>query len=317
MVNLDTLRFVFITGKGGVGKTTVTAALGRALAERGQRVLIAGCSSCHSLARLVGSSRILPTISPAAPGVWTLGLSPDVAFREYAQMILKSQRLNDAIFGNRYVSSFLDAVPGLKEWAMLGKAWYHSIEAEQGRPRFDVVLLDAPATGHGLEMLRVPRIIIETAPSGVLRRDAERAWSMFQDPAQTGVVVVTLPEEMPTNETEELVESLRDELSLSVALIAVNGVIEQLFVEREREALLSAQALRPTDPIVNSGARRSTRERIQTESIARLVRLGVPILELPALYREAASPAGTARLSRAFLDLMAAGGAPPMKQAPA
>ena len=89
-------------------------------------------------------------------------------------MVLKVPGLYRVVFDNKYVRSFLPAVPGLSEWAMLGKAWFHTTETdERGANRFDVVLLDAPATGHGLDMLRVPKVILEVVPPGILRRDAE------------------------------------------------------------------------------------------------------------------------------------------------
>ena len=116
-----------------------------------------------------------------------------------------------------------------------------------------MVLFDAPATGHGLDMLRVPKVIVEIAPPGVLRSDAERAWEMFRDPARSGVVVVTLPEEMPTNESLELCAALRDELTLPIAEIVVNGLLPSLFSKAEASALEQLGEL----DAAHSGARRA------------------------------------------------------------
>ena len=90
--------------------------------------------------------------------------------------------------------------------------------------RASTLSLDAPATGHGMDMLRVPKVILDVAPSGILRRDAEKAWTMFQDARTSAVLVVTLPEEMPTTETVELVASVRDELGLPLFAVVVNGI---------------------------------------------------------------------------------------------
>src|SRR4051812_9130081 len=169
----DDRRFVFITGKGGVGKTTVTAALALALAQRGKRVLIALCNAKERISAMLGSTMVGPEIIPVSMGVWAVNIEPQLAFQEYGQMILKVPALYRAVFHNKYVKAFLPAVPGLAEWSMLGKAWYHTTETDpSGRPRFDVVLLDAPATGHGLDMLRVPKTILDVVPPGILRRDA-------------------------------------------------------------------------------------------------------------------------------------------------
>src|SRR5262249_48342257 len=152
---------------------------------------------------------------PVADDVWAVNMSPELALYEYGAMVLKVGAVVRAVFDNRYTKTFFRATPGMYEWAMLGKAWFHTTEKqEDGENRFDVVILDAPATGHGLDMLRVPKVILDVVPPGVLRRDAEAAWKMFRDPKQSGVVVVTLPEEMPTTETIELCSDIRGDLGL-------------------------------------------------------------------------------------------------------
>jgi anion-transporting ArsA/GET3 family ATPase len=302
-MQLDPLRFLFVTGKGGVGKSTVTAAIAAALAERGRRVLATACGSTERLWSLLGAESVGSEIVELSPRIWGVTLEPQAALREYGEMILSSRRLVTTLFDNRYVKSFLDAVPGLNEWALLGKAWYHSIETVDGERRFDTVLFDAPATGHGLGMLRVPKVILEIVPPGVLRRDAERAWTMFRDPAQSGVVVVTLPEDMPTNETVELTEAVREELGLPISLLVVNSVLPMLFSEAERAVLLEGRQIdrnRPGDEAIAAGARRAVRERVQGECIARLRRLGVQMVELPHLIERRSGRETTAQLSGYF-----------------
>jgi anion-transporting ArsA/GET3 family ATPase len=230
-------------------------------------------------------------------------LVSEVALREYGTMKLKNRVLVDAIFDSKYVAGFLSGTPGLKEWSLLGKAWFHATEQQDGRPRFDVVLFDAPATGHGLDMLRVPKVIVEIAPPGVLRSDAERAWEMFRDPARSGVVVVTLPEEMPTNESLELCAALRDELTLPMTEIVVNGLLPSLFSKAEASALEQLGQLEQRTSaraVLSSGVRRATRERIQGESLARLSALGVPLRKLELLLDGAATSDAVLRLSRSF-----------------
>jgi len=230
-------------------------------------------------------------------------LVSEVALREYGTMKLKNRVLVDAIFDSKYVAGFLSGTPGLKEWSLLGKAWFHATEQQDGRPRFDVVLFDAPATGHGLDMLRVPKVIVEIAPPGVLRSDAERAWEMFRDPARSGVVVVTLPEEMPTNESLELCAALRDELTLPMTEIVVNGLLPSLFSKAEASALEHLSELdqrTPARAVLGSGVRRATRERIQGESLARLGALGVPLRKLELLLDGAATSDAVLGLSRSF-----------------
>jgi anion-transporting ArsA/GET3 family ATPase len=297
-------RFLFITGKGGVGKTTVTAALATALAARGLRVLVTVCGAKERLSTLLGAPPLTSVISELSRNISGVRLVSEVALREYGAMKLKNRVLVDAIFDSKYVAGFLSGTPGLKEWSLLGKAWFHATEeGPDGRPRFDVVLFDAPATGHGLDMLRVPKVIVEIAPPGVLRSDAERAWEMFRDPTRSGVVVVTLPEEMPTNESLELCAALRTELTLPIAELVVNSLLPPLFSSEDAARLERIGALAhatPAHAVLDSGVRRAVRERIQNESLARLAALGVPLRKLDLVLGGAATPPAIAQLARLF-----------------
>jgi hypothetical protein len=253
---------------------------------------------------LLGGAPIGEAISEIAPGVSAVRLLPEVAFREYGLLVLKSERLTRTLFDNRYVQGFFKGAPGLKEWALLGKAWYHATETlPSGAPRFDVVLFDAPATGHALDMLRVPRVILEVSPPGVLRSDAQRAWAFFRDPAKAGVVVVTLPEELPTNETMELVSAVRGELGLPVVALAVNCVIDQLFEETARAKLANLEVEAPRDPAaraLSSAVRRALREKVQSESLARLGALGTAQITLPWVPGGVDAPDALSRLVERF-----------------
>lgn len=292
--DLGSKRFVIVTGKGGVGKTTVCAAEALALAARGKRVLIAMCNAKERISQMLGSDLVGSDVVSVAQGVWAVNMDPETALEEYGMMMLKSRAVYKVLFDNKYVRTFFRAVPGMHEWAMLGKAWWHTTETRtDGTFKYDVVLLDAPATGHGLDMLRVPRVILDVVPPGLLRRDAERAWELFQDPKTCAVVLVTLPEEMPATETIELAAALR-ELNLPVAKIVVNQVLPPLFSREERAAL---EGLPPVQidaapaAAVSAGRRRAIRERVQAESLGRLSEaLPVRPFYLPHVFGDAARP---------------------------
>lgn len=302
---LGSRRFLFVTGKGGVGKTTVSAALALALAAQGKRVLVAMCNTKERLSSILGTKPIGHELVHVSDGVWGVNISPERALREYGEMVIRVGPLAHAIFENRYTRTFFRATPGLYEWAMLGKAWFHTTEKrEDGSWRFDVVLLDAPATGHGMDMLRVPKVILDVVPPGMLRRDAETAWHTFRDRTQSGVVVVTLPEEMPTTETIELCTAIQEELGLAVLTLVVNGVMPALFSPDEREELLRDPALLDieapvrasgtSDSVIVAGARRAVREKLQAESFARLQRrVHLPKVTLPFLFDLASTIRGT------------------------
>jgi anion-transporting ArsA/GET3 family ATPase len=302
MSTLADRRFVLVTGKGGVGKTTVCAAEALAIAARGKRVLVAMCNAKERLSAMLGSGPIGPDVIQVEERVWAVNMRPENALEEYGVLVLHSRALYKALFGNRYVRSFLRAVPGMQEWAMLGKAWWHTTETlGDGSPRYDVVILDAPATGHGLDMLRVPKVILDVVPPGLLRRDAERAWAMFQDQKTCAIVLVTLPEEMPTTETIELASAL-GELGLPLSRVVVNCVLPPIFAPEEREALAGAA---PKDPVergdaaITAGAGRAVREQLQAESLKRLAReLPVPPAFLPLIMEDAARPGVIRHLAR-------------------
>jgi anion-transporting ArsA/GET3 family ATPase len=200
-------------------------------------------------------------------------------------MVLRSRLAYTPLFENKYVTNFFEAVPGLREWAVLGRSWYLANETlPDGSRRFDVVLLDAPATGHALDMLAVPKVIIDVAPSGTLRRDAELAWNMLHDPSESGIVVVTLPEELPLTETLELEQRLKESYRLPISGLVVNGCRVPLLSKREAELLgRMSDLLVPTSTLnlAQLAARRAMRERVQAHNLARLDKLTPPRVLLP------------------------------------
>jgi len=293
-MELDGRRFLIVTGKGGVGKTTVAAAYAMALASRGKRVLVAMCNAKERLSTMFGSDLIGTDVIAIGPNVWAVNMTPEVALEEYGQLALKSKALYSLLFDNKYVRVFFRAVPGIQEWAMLGKAWWHSTERRgDGSSKYDVVILDAPATGHGLDMLRVPKVIVDVVPPGLLRRDADRAWALFRDAKQCGVVLVTLPEEMPTTETIELASALTKELGMTIARVVVNGVLPPLFTHDERERLetLAVEITDTGTSALASAHARAVRERVQADSLARLSKeLPIEPAFFPLLFEDAATP---------------------------
>ena len=314
---LDSRRFLFVTGKGGVGKTTVCAALALALAGRGKRVLIAMTGVQERLSSLLGSAAIGHDIQRVATNVWASKMEPEQAMEEYGLLVLKVRALSRRLFDNKYTNGFFRAVPGLFDWALLGKAWYHTTETrDDGSWLYDVVLFDAPSTGHGLDMLRVPKVLVELAPPGVLRRDAERAWALFKDAERSGVVITTLPQAMPISEACELVDTVTGELSLPVVEVVLNAMLPQLFSPRERQALLADGQLEriarqgPPDGGPHHGpaaatawlanaARRAAHEQLQQRERERLRRCFTgPVRELPYLLGDAGTREGIVKLSR-------------------
>lgn len=298
-------KFLVVVGKGGVGKSAVSAALALAAAQRGKRVLLAMCNAKERLSHMLEVDPVGPQIRNVLPNVDAVNMEPHAALEEYGMLVLKVRALYKVIFENRFVSAFLRGTPGIDAWAMLGKAQYHAHETRaDGAARYDLVILDAPATGHGLDLLRVPRVIVDVAPPGPLRREAERAWSLLTDPQRSGVVLVTLPEELPSNETLELHEAVSGELGLPVSRLVINQVVERLFSDAERE-LLDRVVETTQDaglaPLAHVSRARAYREQGQREQIERLTRtITCPRVELPLLTSTDLRRAEIDQLAKAF-----------------
>lgn len=161
-------------GKGGVGRSAISAATALLAARRGRNVLICEVNARTKMAELLGASREHDEskITELLPRIHAVNLNPTDSMKEYVTNILKMETLYNVVFDNRVMRYFLRAVPGLQELVMLGKVWHHTLETDaDGSPRFDTVILDAPATGHGVALLRIPQVVLETVPDGPMKRE--------------------------------------------------------------------------------------------------------------------------------------------------
>jgi len=281
-------RLLVVTGKGGVGKSTISAALALLAAERGKRVLVCEVNAQERVAPLLGAPASGSEIREALPGLFTVNVLPRDAMREYGLMTLKFKTIYDAVFENRVVRYFLKAIPSLAELVMLGKVLYEVRVEERGRPRWDLVVLDAPATGHAVQLLRVPAAILDTVPPGPLRRDAEWMHALLVDPAVTALSIVTLPEEMPVNEAIELDAAVRGVLGMPRGALVVNAMPDDRFSGPERALLRElADAPPPLGPAAQAGRLQAVRAEQASRYLARArAALDLPTLLVPLLVRE-------------------------------
>jgi anion-transporting ArsA/GET3 family ATPase len=217
---LRTRRLVIVSGKGGVGRTTLAALLGVALAERGRRVLVATTGHDDRLAWMLGLPKLEATPVAVDARLSVQRLVPNVALREYGAMIVKSERISAAVFDNRIVRRLLRAIPGLDDFTVLGKAWHEAVRGGT----YDTVVLDGPATGHLVYTLGVPRAILGAVPPGPLTREAAGIDASLTDPEVTEAVLVGLPEAWPLTELGELGRTITGELGISIRSVVVNGV---------------------------------------------------------------------------------------------
>lgn len=299
------LRLVVVSGKGGVGRTTVAAALARAAANAGKRVLIATSAPTDRLGRLFGRPALDATVSAVAPGIDAVNMTPESALREYGVLTLRSELVARALFENRATRAFLGAVPGLDAYALLGKAWWHTTERAGDRLRYDLTILDGPASGHAALMLRIPGAILAAMPKGPLARDAHAVEDLLHDPARAALLVVTLPEELPAREAGELVAATRDGLHLPLGPLVVNAVPADDATAPALAPLLDRAPAPDADPRLVETLRLATtaraHRRLADETIAGLRRdLGLPVLALPRLPTVDVGPEGLATLAGHF-----------------
>jgi anion-transporting ArsA/GET3 family ATPase len=278
-------RLVVVTGKGGTGKSTVTTALGMAAARAGLRTLLVETGGAQGLARLLGHPRARYRVLPVGAGLHLLSMSAHEALEDYAVRQLKLRSLYRLVFRNRFMGPFMDTVPGLPDIIQLGKVWDLAQERSEGRHHWDLIILDAPATGHGLTMLAAPRSMMEVTRSGPFHANAQRVHDLITDREKTALVLTTLPEPLPVNEVLQLYRGL-GEAREQVAACVLNQVHALPFSDLEawpaaREAMAQHQdeawqeALGLCDHWVSGSLR-------QQRAAARLQdELGPPIIPLP------------------------------------
>jgi anion-transporting ArsA/GET3 family ATPase len=280
-------RLVLVTGKGGVGKTTLSAALALAAARRGKRVVV-----CE-----VAQQERLPELPP---GITTVSVDPDQAKQEWLRYQLKSRTLSGLLGGSGIFQYLTAAAPGLTELVTMGKVWdLAQLQPRAGTQAYDLAIVDAPATGHGLAMLRAPSTYANIARVGPVGRHAERIDTFIRDPAQTGVLTVALPEEMPVNETVEFERALRRELDIAVDAIVVNAVHPSRFRSHEVERLRDVRSNTPvTQAALSSAISEHRRARAEQGQVRRLRRAAAaPVATLPRIFEPELGRADLERLS--------------------
>jgi anion-transporting ArsA/GET3 family ATPase len=235
-VDLLDRKLLFVTGKGGVGKTTIAAGLALLAAQNGRRVLL-----CESDAK--GSVSLAFETSPTgfaereiAPDLWAMTMSTEESLKEYLRLQLRVPLVARMGPLARTFDFVANAAPGVKEILVVGKLCW---EVRAGT--WDLVVVDAPASGHIVGQLGAPAAMRQLVNVGTVRGQTEWMLEILSDPDRTGVVVVATPEEMPVNETIELAGRLRDETDVDLAAVVVNRVLPELFGRGEEEVFRHLQ----------------------------------------------------------------------------
>jgi anion-transporting ArsA/GET3 family ATPase len=296
-------RLVIVTGKGGVGKTTVAVALGMRAAAEGKRTIVCEVSSQENASRMFDHTAVGFHEVEMEENLWSISIDPEESMREYVLLQLKVRAMRDMLFRSRIFSYLAAATPGLKELVTIGKIWELAQldrKVKSGR-KYDLVIVDAPATGHGVGFLETPRTFAAIARVGPIHSQAQRLDSFLTDHDQTGTAIVALPEEMPVNESAALERDLRDEVGVAVDRVYLNGLYPERFSKQEAERLAEVAAAEngATRAAARAALSEFGRARSQRAQLARLRRrVKAPVKTLPFLFEPELGPEGARRLSR-------------------
>ena len=295
-------RLVFVTGKGGVGKSTVALALGLAAAEAGKRTIVCEVGAQEHASRVLRRAEVGFHEVELEDNLWSISIDPDESMREYLLLQLKVRAMGDLLTRSRIFTYLAAATPGLKELVTIGKIWelaQPDRRVKKGR-EYDLVIVDSPATGHGVAFLETPRTFANIARVGPIHAQAQALNRYLTDHAHTGAVIVALPEEMPVNESGLLERELTENVGMTVDTVYMNGVYPERFGDPEAELLASLRD--EASPSAHAAARAALSEHrragIHREQLERLRGLvGAPVRTLPFIFEPELGPDGLRTLA--------------------
>jgi anion-transporting ArsA/GET3 family ATPase len=292
-VDLLDRRLLFVTGKGGVGKTSIAAALALLASTRGKRTLVCEVDAKGNLADFFEAEPNRFEPQELSPGLFAMAMNTEESLKEYLKLQLKVPLLARIGPFARSLDFVANAAPGVKEILTVGKLFW-----EVREQHYDLVVVDASATGHIIGQLAAPQAINELVKVGRIRDQTRWMVDLLSDPRTTGAVIVATPEEMPVTETLELVDRMRAETQVDLAAVIVNKVLPELFGRGEEEtfdrlrepelvSVLSQAAGSPVEPVLDAAELAVTLRRTRTEHITRLrneLPPNVALLYMPYLF---------------------------------
>jgi anion-transporting ArsA/GET3 family ATPase len=287
------LRLVFVTGKGGVGKTTVASALALFASQRGKRVLICEIDAKGDVAGFFESSPTGFNEREILPGLFAMTMDTEASLREYLKLQLRIPvvgRIGPLAKAFDFVAT---AAPGVREILTVGKPVYEVRERH-----YDLVVVDAPASGHIISLLSAPQTINNLVKVGLIRSQTDWLLEILSDRQTTGLVAVCTPEEMPVNETIELAARVRDETTVQLSAVVVNRVLPELFGRQEEQVFDALTTPAPSErlnelvggdagPLLDAARLAVTMRRTRSTHLDRLrqgIDGSVPLLYLPYLF---------------------------------
>jgi len=306
-------RLLVVTGKGGVGKSTVAAAIAVAAARRGRRVVVAEVGRRGDVAAMLDPAHgdvpgdasdaddgfdERPIPGPWGDRLWHVSVSPEAALREYLRDQLPIGPLADVLRSSRVFGALTAATPGMRELLAMGKVWELSRPQRRtpGAEPYDLCVMDAPASGHAVTILGAPGQFAATARVGPVARQGQWIDATIRHPAETAVVIAATAEELPVGEALELQDAL-EAAGVTIGLGVVDGLLTDRFDAGDRERLATAG----DDPALRAARDHAARAHDQQRQLARLRReLRAPVATLPQLPVRRVGPEEVGRLADRF-----------------
>jgi anion-transporting ArsA/GET3 family ATPase len=306
VVGLLERRLIFVTGKGGVGKSAVATALGLLASRHGRRTIVAELASQRRIGETFDREAAPFQEIEVADGLFTISIDPESAMEEYLRV--KTGAVGHALGSSRLFHAFAMATPGMRELLSIGKVWELAQlqRRTSGADVYDVVIVDSPAAGHGLGILRTPRTFAEIARVGPIAHQAQTISATIADRSFTSVIAVSTASEMPVSETLWLGDALRAD-GLALDAVIVNALYPDRFSDDDQAELERAR-VRARSPLtgaaLDAALSEHARARSQAEQLQRL-RDGLgpgepPLVTLPYLFAETIGPSELGRLADAL-----------------
>ncbi|HET7504740.1 MAG TPA: ArsA-related P-loop ATPase [Kofleriaceae bacterium] len=292
---------VLVLGKGGVGRSTVAAALGAGLASRGARVLIVQWSVVDAVSPWFARPPAGYEAQPIAPGLATMNFSAEAALEQYFVQHLGMRAFYRSVISSRHVRHLTRAAPGLEELMFLGMLmWLTTLAREERGWSYDHVVVDPPAMGHATSLLAIPHATQTLGLGGILATECTRVAAMLADPARSAALVVTTPEELAVEETLEFWPRIARELGRPPLATIINRSVQRLGeIPADPGACgwLTAIA-RAATPDARDGltrvyrhlARRADREHVLADRVAAAAPLGLVAIDDALLVEDAPTP---------------------------
>ena len=282
-------RVIIVAGKGGTGKTTLSCSLALAAAEGNKSVLVVETQENDALGPLFGVESLDEQPTLLTENINGARINPKHVLKEYVQKFVTLPFIAYQITGSNIFEHVAAATPGLKEVMTLAQIWRFEKKKKphSEQPLYDVIIVDSPATGHGLSLLRVPAVLISMLQTGPIADQTRWVSEMLRDHEKTCLVVAALPEELPVNEALEFCRKAENDLEMHVAGIVVNMVYPKIFEPDETRSIEGAEepASARQKALLRAAKRQIGRRRLQESHMERLLKEGEhPVLRIPYYY---------------------------------